>query len=249
MSPRPSRLFKTGKVGLRDLFYERRSSDDVWGDLASDEAVEFWFDQTFHIQLTNMVKDIEKYTGEEIKGLISAGAYVDKPGMHAEGRAFDLDGIIWERDEKEPWKATDFYLSSATKMYFHIQAICLMHFGTVLGYQYNKAHEDHIHIDNGQPPGFRHNSRSIVLFIQGASNVIFGTSVDVDGSWGPKTWSAMKNILELDRAEGTRYPTENQYTVFLQRCARDGNYSAELETQIEELESELERLRLLLRRA
>ena len=79
---RPEHLFKTNEIGLRKIFYERRSSDDVWGDLASDELVEFYFEQRFHQDLTAMIRDIENYIGREVQVIISAGAYVDKPGIH-----------------------------------------------------------------------------------------------------------------------------------------------------------------------
>ena len=254
---RPAHLFKTDEIGLRKIYYERRSSDDVWGDLASDEAVEFYFEQGFHQSLTLVIRDIENYIGgrtaRKVEGIISAGAYVDKPGMHKLGRAFDLDGIVWKSMagamDVRPWKATEFGGSGTIEMYLRIQAICMIYFGTVLGYQYNKAHEDHIHMDDERNPGFRHNSRSIVLFIQDALGSIFDRPVARDGSWGPVTWNAMRFVLGLNWAEEVRYPTDEQYFIFLELCAEGGGPSnEEIQREIDELETSIRILRGKLRR-
>ncbi|KKL12170.1 hypothetical protein LCGC14_2538480, partial [marine sediment metagenome] len=113
-----------------NLYYERRSSDDVWGDLAPEEQVDFWLERKFAGELDSCFKEIKKVFGHRVmQGIITAGAWVDKPGMHKEARAFDLDGIVW-KDGK--WKATGFRDIKNRRIYLVIQAICMKHFGTVL---------------------------------------------------------------------------------------------------------------------
>ncbi|KKL44807.1 hypothetical protein LCGC14_2361960 [marine sediment metagenome] len=193
------------------LSYERRSSDDVWGDLAPTKEVGLYFNSSFRRKLDDCFVEINKvFAHRAMKGIISAGAWVDKPGMHKLARAFDLDGIVWEGGN---WRATRFVGGNELKMYLVIQAICMKHFGTVLGYLYNKAHEDHIHMDDGTEPGFRHNSRSIVTFIQQACKTFLGQPLaEVDGSWGPKTAEVMRSALGLPFEQ---YPNDTQYFAFL----------------------------------
>ena len=212
---------RTQLQGIK-LYYERRSSDDVWGDLAPEEQADFWFKPKFAGELDACFLEIKKVFGHRVmQGIITAGAWVDKPGMHKEARAFDLDGIVW-KDGK--WKADEFITIENRRVYLVIQAICMKHFGTVLGYLYNKAHEDHIHMDDGTEPGFRHNSRSVVTFIQEVYNYYIDNKLKVDGSWGPKTWKAMKRILNegLLLTTSTQYPTEAQYFLFLDWVIRKG---------------------------
>ncbi len=200
---------KLGFINLIPLYYERRSSDDVWGDFAPEERQGFYFSGDFHKKLIELFMEIETVFGKP-KGIISAGAWVDKPGMHKEARAFDLDGIVWE-DWK--WRATDTSNTDQIKKYLVIQAICMKHFGTVLGYLYNTAHADHIHLDDATEPGFKYNSRSVVRFIQLACNVFSNPLLlTLDGSWGPKTADSMRGFLGLPFK---KYPKDVQYFAFL----------------------------------
>jgi len=224
----PSNTVKYKEINNISLFYERRSSSDIWGDLVREEESSFHLDLNFKHELdmcfASMWKELEC---RPPSGIISGGAWVDKPGMHREGRAFDLDGLTWgsslPNDSGLRLNTFTHYTSHQDRLrYLAIQAVLLMHFGVVLGRHYNSAHEDHFHIDNSRSVGFRHNSRAIVGFIQVAMNVCFGKGTLHDSEWGPKTWGLMRGILGLDRAQGTRYPTDNQYMIFLKKISDHG---------------------------
>lgn len=118
--------------------------------------------------------------------ILSAGAYVDKPGQHGAGKAFDLDGILWQHRR---------FLTSEQRqdkvLYLGIQACCLRHFGTVLGYNYNVAHQDHLHIDLGRPVAFRE-SKSVTYFYQEVLNAFFDKNLTIDGEYGSSTNDALR---------------------------------------------------------
>jgi hypothetical protein len=242
---RPPELLRIGGIQGIPLYYERRTSDDEWGDLAPEEQTNFYLNEDFNIILNKYFQEIRRVFGEPT-GIISAGAWVDKPGMHRLGRAFDLDGIVWEEWK---WDAREFHGQEQRETYLIIQAICMKYFGTVLGYLYNKAHYDHIHMDDGVEVGFRHNSRSVVSFIQAALNTFFDvglvrTHLTVDGSWGPKTWGRMQTVTT---ASISQYPTQEQYFGFLNRIINRGLVLAEKEP-VEPVMTDEERFSALERR-
>lgn len=126
----------------------------------------------------------------QMQRILSAGAYVDKPGEHGRGHAFDLDAIHWDRVQfiakRQPLDK---------HVYLLVQALCHKYFGTVLDFNYNADHEDHLHIDIGRPIGFRE-SRSTTSFIQESINAIHGKRVGVDSEYGPGTDIAFREVLQ-----------------------------------------------------
>lgn len=123
--------------------------------------------------------------------IISAGAWVDKPGKHGTGEAFDLDGIHW--DEKS-FICLDY--PSDPSFYLGIEAILRKHLPTVLDYNYNTDHHDHLHIDLGGSIGFRTNSQARVFFLQAALTHVLNIPVGIDGDWGTETSGATEVALE-----------------------------------------------------
>lgn len=117
--------------------------------------------------------------------ILCAGAHVEKPGQHGRGRAFDLDGIHWERR-----RFLALEQRSDRTLYLMIQALCLRHFGVVLGFNFNAAHECHLHIDLGRPVRFRE-TRSATYFHQEMLNTLFDAALDVDGEYGVLTETAL----------------------------------------------------------
>lgn len=122
--------------------------------------------------------------------ITSAGAYVDKPGHHGRGEAFDLDGIFWK----------DIHLvaieyPAKPHLYLAVESILRQHFGTVLAYNYNLDHRDHFHMDLGTPVGFQKMSKSRVEYLQASLLYVHGFQVDVDGVWGPSTEQVVKAAL------------------------------------------------------
>ena len=150
--------------------------------------------------------------GEAYKPLarvISAGAYVDKPGAHLLGRAFDLDGIEFE--DGQVWAATE-----QTRLTAAIQGVFMKKFGVVLSWVYDEAHSDHLHIDDwGSPWGFKE-SPSVVKYVQWVLNLsgVRSPSLKVDGVWGPLTERAFWQHFGR-RNEVRHYPTDTEYKTFL----------------------------------
>lgn len=179
------------------LWYER----DVLPRMQS-----FRFDPKFFRLLEECFIEI----GEAFKPLsrvISAGAYVDKPGAHKLGRAFDLDGIEFE--DGQIWMATE-----QTRLTAAIQGVFMKKFGTVLGWTYDEAHRDHLHISDWGPPwGFRDYSRAVVSYVQWVLNL--GRNLEgglaVDGIWGPKTevafWFNFGKPTHVGLPENVEYRT------------------------------------------
>lgn len=122
--------------------------------------------------------------------ITSAGAYVDKPGDHGLGRGFDIDGIFWENRTfitKQYPQDRRFYLG--------VEAVLRKHFGTVLNFEFNAAHQDHFHIGDLSDPGFVAGHRSRVLFLQMILSHLFGRPVAVDGAIGRETNGAARDLL------------------------------------------------------
>lgn len=121
--------------------------------------------------------------------ILSAGAWVSKPGQHGEGKAFDLDAIHWERVQLIALNQPN-----QKPLYLAVQSLCLKHFGTVLGYDYNVAHQDHLHIDIGRDVRFRE-TQSVTLFVQQALNTFFSYRLEIDGEYGGDTARALRDTL------------------------------------------------------
>lgn len=145
------------------------------------------------------------------KVILSAGAYVDKPGMHGKGKAFDLDGIHWENR-----RFLTIEQETDTVLYLGIQACCLRYFGTVLGFNYNAAHEDHLHIDIGRTVRFRE-TQSVTYFYQEVLNAFFDKDLTVDGEYGTLTNDGLKEARS-GMGLGTLSKKEN-YRAFLSNVA------------------------------
>lgn len=121
--------------------------------------------------------------------ILTAGAYVNRPGQHGLGKAFDLDGIHWEQRRflalEQP---------RDTLLYLAVQSICHKHFGVVLGYNYNAAHQDHLHIDISRDVRFRP-TKSVTFFLQEALNALFDQALEIDGEYGDNTEAALRAVL------------------------------------------------------
>jgi Extensin-like protein C-terminus len=126
-----------------------------------------------------------------VSAILSAGAWVNKPGQHGEGKAFDLDAILWQRIHfialEQPQKKT---------LYLAVQALCNKHFGVVLGYNYNVDHRDHLHVDISRSIAFRE-AKSVAEFLQETLNTLYNQTLTVDGEYGPLTAQALSDTLAV----------------------------------------------------
>lgn len=127
----------------------------------------------------------------DAKFILTAGAYVQKPGYHGKGRAFDLDALVWKT---EHWIANTF--PRDPQLYLAIESVIRQHFGTVLTYSYNKPHHDHIHFDDGTAVGFNRMSKSRVIFLQNVIYFVYGIKLGRDGVWGPETEGAERMVRQ-----------------------------------------------------
>jgi len=116
----------------------------------------------------------------EAELIVSAGFWVEKPGMHGLGRATDLDSIWW-KDRTFVTKAE--WETGGKTFYLAVEAILHKHFGVVLNYSYNIAHHDHFHIDDTDPPGFARTARSECNFAQAALNYVLDIPTLITGQY------------------------------------------------------------------
>lgn len=135
---------------------------------------------------------------------------------HHKNRAFDLDALIF--DDGSKWVADTF--PDRPFLYLAIEAVLRQYFGTVLNYDYNAAHEDHFHFDNGTSVKFKRDARSHVLFLQHCLVKLFNQSVGqsgVDGVYGGDTEAALNRARQESGIGGLS--NKDNWLDFLRACA------------------------------
>ena len=190
---RPNNFFTT--LSGIPVHYDRFPSPNDYG--TRGQPYRFYATPSFEDKLDHCFDDLWGICSNGRAELItSAGAFVDKPSFHGQGRAFDLDGIFWANRTFITFK--DGYQRNDRKFYFGVEAVLRKHFGTVLDYLYNADHRDHFHVDDGSEVGFRGSSTSIVSFVQAALVYVFDLSVGasgIDGDYGSNTKAAVRQAL------------------------------------------------------
>ncbi len=205
-------MIKHTKINSIPLYYERNLDESTWGDLSKWKAGRFNFDEELYEALEWVFEQVEKFFMFPL-GIITAGVQVDKEGEHKFGRAFDLDGIVFQGGLK-------LRIRDRTKLHAAVMATFMQRFGVVLGWMYDEDHEDHFHVDLSKGWGFR-NSRSIVGAVQWFLE-LDGYAIKIDGIWGPKTQYAFgkhEGLLKLKVYDTLRYPSHDEYGAFLRRIA------------------------------
>lgn len=148
----------------------------------------------FRDKLEDWQSDLQNAAGNRanygsMTRIVTAGAYVNKPGAHGQGRAFDIDMVRWVNGSSRPYEQ---YHSSSNRTlrrrYLGLNALCQRHFKWVLNGWYDAAHEDHIHVDDvGGALLLNKSSKSDVTFIQAMCNDVMGSNLVIDGVYGPNT--------------------------------------------------------------
>lgn len=152
----------------------------------------------FHAALTAALEELWSiHPWGRARYIVSAGAMVTQSERrgptdpHVRGIAYDIDSIWWKRDiglvaldAPHHWRH-----------YLAIQCILARHCGITLGYDYNKAHRDHWHVDSTRPVGFHPSSRMCVVLLQRCLNEIWGRSLIIDGKWGPLTRDGWRGTI------------------------------------------------------
>lgn len=152
-----------------------------------------------------------------IKGLLTGGVYVNRPGAHGAGLALDFDGYLDSKDVSWLYKAGIYWndgqiKSMGYKLGVRLAALASLHFGVVLTRHYNSRHADHIHFDKTMPVGWR-GSRSQILILQEILVYWYDCSdLKIDGIIGPLTKAAWYSALGVDRVE--------HYSLWLETCRR-----------------------------
>jgi len=135
--------------------------------------------------------------------LVTAGCQADRrpdgsprapDDRHRQGVAVDIDSLWWDRSAIPA--VVTLHSRGDMRRYLGVEACLRMEFGTVLGWEYNRAHRDHWHCDLGSDVGFDVRSRSRVLFVQAALVELWGERLVLDGVFGPLTAAAATHILE-----------------------------------------------------
>jgi hypothetical protein len=147
--------------------------------------------------------------------ITSAGAFVEKPGFHGLGRAFDLDALFWPgRDFVTLRFPTD------QKFYLGVEAVLRKHFGTVLNFLYNPDHHDHLHVDDSTEVGFVRTSKSRALFVQAALTHVLNIPVGIDGGFGTETEGGLRTAFVRLGLSGD-ITTREVWLEFLTRITRE----------------------------
>lgn len=201
--PRPTSFFRT-LAGV-PVHYDRYQ-DSRYGYGTRGRAYRFYCNADFRTRLNECFDELWRVCPlGEAEVITSAGCYVDKPGSHRLGRGFDLDGIFWAGS---PFITLHYPQDRA--FYLGVEAILRKHFGTVLNYEYDAAHQDHFHIDDLSPPGFFPQHRSRVLFLQMTLTYLFSAPVSIDGQIGPETNGAVRRVLvDLGLADANELNTDD----------------------------------------
>jgi hypothetical protein len=99
--PQPAHFFKTLGGGV-PVHYDRLPSPHHYG--SRGKARKFHCKTDFEPLLDAAFRDVWLYTGlGKAEVITSAGAYVDKPGQHGQGRALDIDGIFGRTRPSSPY--------------------------------------------------------------------------------------------------------------------------------------------------
>ena len=161
----------------------------------------------------------------KLESLTSAGVLVVKPGMHKLGRACDWDAWTFSEVAISPIRRHHADPSPAKRRrYWALAALCRSRSNFVLHAEFNAAHHDHIHQDNGGGSvAFSSGSQSTVKLVQAVCNEIFDCEprLSVDGSFGTNTQEAVTAALETLQMSGTLTDL-GTWRQFLRRSGRLG---------------------------
>lgn len=187
----------------------------------------FSVDTQFREVLSRTVKTVRTRAPEsfgDLAKITSAGVLVNKPGMHGLGRAFDHDAWTFAKVDIRPIRQDHAAESlNRRRRYWALAALMRSHSAFVLHGEFNAAHRDHIHQDNGGSRPFTTSSEATVKLVQAICNVIFGQSpsLAVDGVFGSKSSEALRKAMTKVDLAGDVFDS-GQWTRFLRRSGRLG---------------------------
>lgn len=158
-------------------------------------------DLVFHKQLDLCLTDLwSRCPWGRPEALVSGGCYVEKAGRHGEGRAIDIDALWWTGAHPRRPLVT-LQAPNDPVLYLGVEAVLRRHFGTVLDFWFGHGHEDHWHVDNGQPQGWTGKPPTVhaeTLFMQAALKFVHEQDIgpcEIDGIMGKATKTAFANVV------------------------------------------------------
>ena len=197
-------------------------------------------DRPFKHRLNDWVADLKGFSsGYGSRGALqkvgTAGLYNPNTiRCHAVGQALDLWWVQWGLGKgatfcKPVAGAHEGKTQTIRRLYLAVDAVTRMTFKYTLDGWYS-GHADHIHMDMHADPILDRGSVSDTLFVQAVCNRFNGSSLKIDGSWGPATTDAWKAInrkwgyKDDDAILGDCHPTNNalHYRAWLALVARHG---------------------------
>ena len=197
-------------------------------DAGPPHAQSFPVEPDFKGVLERTVRLVVSRAPEEfgrLKSITSAGMMVVKPGMHGKGRACDWDAWTFSNIEIAPIRREHASTSRPVRQrYWALAALCRSSSSFVLHGEFNAAHEDHIHQDNGGGSiAFQSGSPSTVKLAQAVCNEIFEQSpkLRIDGDFGSKTREALQAALQRLHLDGD-VDDVDVWRRFLRRSGRLG---------------------------
>ncbi len=186
----------------------------------------FMASAAFHDRLIGWVRDLKSLAQRhggltEMNRIISAGAYVNKPGQHGRGQAFDLDQVRWSNGAVTPYhqehRSSDLRVR---RRYLALDAVCRRHFRYVLDGGFNTAHADHLHFDfGGGQIRCDKASKSDTVFVQMICNAGLGSGLAIDGVWGARTQSAFAEASSRLGVGGDPHQVTRDWQLWLGRAA------------------------------
>lgn len=183
-------------------------------------STSFTFESGFYNQLAAWKEYINDNTPSSwgwASIIYSYGAYVNKEGMHGQGRAFDIGRILYRNsDGARQWISMryDVWGNDANadwwkRRYWGTAAGLMRRFRHVITYMDNREHWNHIHVDNAiygelNDCYYSTGSSSQTYIVQAACRQVWGLSTGIDGQWGSQTESHSTSVLRrIGRSSGT----------------------------------------------
>jgi hypothetical protein len=181
----------------------------MYGRNGDPEPRKFPVDPDFKDQLERTVQLVVRRAPAEfgeLRSLTSAGMMVKKPNsLHADGRACDWDVWKFAHVKISPFDGDHADPSLAVRRrYWSLAALCRSSSAYILHAEFNDAHKDHIHQDNGAMLPFDATSGTTVKLVQAVCNVVFDAKpkLSIDGVFGEKTKGALAEALETVHLNG-----------------------------------------------
>lgn len=207
------------KFGGKPLLYDRTVQSHYGKTgVAFKPSVNQAFAASCDTCFTELIKRLDQTAGLKTTFILSGGVSRAGAGssLHHKNRAFDFDALLFA--DGSNWVSKTF--PQRPQLYLGIEAVLRKHFGTVLAYDYNQAHEDHFHFDNGTAVGFKTAAKSHVIFIQNAIALVYGSAIGRDGVWGGETEGALREIRTEFNIGPITVPAN--WTALLDRIADEG---------------------------